>query len=660
MFPVPRYLGTDHIAALSAHEKDALERLHRLARKRSIERRSRDKKDGASGLVSVQVSARKRSDGASCKTNRSSSEETGWDIVRAACTSVSDSSVSRANRANSNEEKEEEVEEEEGEEEEEVEKEEEEEEKEEEEEEEGGEEVGGKEEIGDDSDSSVDHSVEEPFAVLGHDKVQPRGRDQVGVAAVPKWMEHPVPVSEDFAGQSMPLDKFPLPNTIIKNLHKMGVKSFFPVQCAVVPRILECSSGLLLRPASGVRPRDMCVSAPTGSGKTLAYVVPIVTVLSQFSDHALRCVVVVPSQDLVEQVGGVFEQVGAGTGLRAFRASGKWPLMRERAHLVDSNYCGRSCIDVLLTTPGRLVDHLGLGLPLPLLRYLVVDEVDRLIDQSFQEWLDRILAAVGPGTSQVGVGPGTSQVGGGPSQMGVVDEPSTLLRRMLEPLVGISLFFSGAGLPSHTPSSSVASAPRAGQETAEGLLGSEVPLQKLLFSATLTQNPEKLALLRLYRPLLFSSLGATSDMSPTRRTWHSLPTSLQEFGIVTVSQDKPLMVLHLLVNVKLQGMLCFARSRQSVHRLCRLIQHFGGVACGEFSSDCTPGQRQESLMAFESGQLDVLVCSDAMARGMDLGRVSVQGRGLMRWRDVWEGVGEGSLSFTEKHCLKSPTCTTSW
>ena len=658
MFPVPRYLGTDQVAALSAHEKDALERLHRLARKRSIERRSRDKKDGASGLVSAQVSAHKRSDGASCRTNRSSSEEIGGDIAFATYTSVSDGSVSHVDQANSSEEKKEEEEEvveeevEEEDEEKEVEEEEEEENEEVGGEEVGGEEVeeeeekeveeeeeeeeGGEEEIGDGSAGSVDQSVEEPFGVLGHDKVQPRGRGHVGVAAVPKWMEQPVPVSEDFAGQSMPLDQFPLPNTIIENLHKMGVKSFFPVQCVVVPRILECSSGLLLRPASGVRPRDMCVSSPTGSGKTLAYVVPIVTVLSQFSDHALRCVVVVPSQDLVEQVGGVFEQVGTGTGLRVFRASGKRPLMRERGHLVDSAHCGRSCIDVLLTTPGHLVDYLGLGLPLPLLRYLVVDEVDRLIDQSFQEWLDRILAAVGPGnsqlgvgpgTSQMGVGPGTSQVGVGPSQMGVVDGPSTLLRRMLEPLVGTSLFFSGAGLPSHRPSSSVARAPRAGQETAEGLLGSEVPLQKLLFSATLTQSPEKLALLRLYRPLLFSSLGATSDMSPSRGTWHSLPASLQEFGIVTLSQDKPLMVLHLLVNVKLQGMLCFARSRQSVHRLCRLIQHFGGVACGEFSSDCTPGQRQESLTAFESGQLDVLVCSDAMARGMDLGRVSVQGGG---------------------------------
>ena len=613
LFRVTRYdLGTDYDAAFSTREKDALERLHCLARKRAVERGNKNKAHGTAGGESLQVSAAsKRSKGAAGKVAGSISEDIGRAIAH------------NSSETGKMEKEEEEEEEEKGEEE-----------GEEEEEEEGEEGEDGS------NDGSVDFAVSELFAVLGRDRLQPKGRGCVGVAAVPKWMEHPVPVSEDFAGQSMPLDQFPLPYTIMENLHKMGVRTFFPVQCAVVPHVLGCSAGLLLRPASGVRPRDLCVASPTGSGKTLAYVVPIVTILSRFCDHALRCIVVAPSQDLVEQVGGVFDQVGAGTGLRVFKASGKWPLRREREQLVESLCYGWGCVDVLVTTPGRLVDHLGLGLPLPLLRYLVVDEVDRLIDQSFQEWLDRVLAAVGPtqvgvlpGPAQLGVGLGPSQVGvgPGPAQVGarlavtVVDEPSTLLRSMLQPLVGTSLYFGGNVLQPSGLVSSVGHAAGSGQETADSLLGDEVPLQKLLFSATLTQSPEKLALLKLYRPLLFLSSGATSDLSPTTVTWHSLPASLQEFGMVSSSQDKPLMVLHLLVNLKLRGMLCFARSRESVHRLCRLIKHFGGVACGEFSSNRTRGQRQECLEAFEAGRLDVLVCSDAMARGMDLGKVSARG-----------------------------------
>ena len=610
LFRVPRYLGTDHGNASSAHEKEALKRLHRMARKRAIERRSKDTEDGTARRESGQAPECKRSERAGCRVDRSNGTDIGGVNEHSTHILVSEDSVSQANASNSSEG---DRGEEEGEEEEEEEKEEEEEEEKEE---------GEEEEKEGANYVAVEHTADEPFAVLGRDQVQPRGQGRVGVAAVPKWMEHPVPVSEDFV-DSMPLDQFPLPNSIMKNLHKMGVRTFFPVQCAVVPHVLECSSSLLLRPISGVRPRDLCVSSPTGSGKTLAYVVPIVTILSRFSDHALRCVVVVPSQCLVEQVGLVFDQVGEGTGLRVCKASGKRSLRREREQLVDSSNCGRGCIDVLITTPGRLVDHLSLDLPLPLLRYLVVDEVDRLMDQSFQEWLDRVLATVGAGPA-----------------MAVVDEPSTLLRRMLQPLESSSVYFGAAVLPSSGLSSSVGHAAGSRQETTDSLLGSEVPLQKLLFSATLTQSPEKLAVLRLYRPLLFSSSGAASDLAPPTGSWHSLPASLQEFAIVSSSQDKPLMVLHLLVNLKVHGMLCFARSRESVHRLCRLIQHFGGVACGEFSSDRTPGQRQECLVAFEAGRLDVLVCSDAMARGMDLGKVSVP----------WEGAVRGGGGVGGLHC----------
>ena len=585
LFHVPRYLGSERSTASSSRDEDALEHLHRLARKRASDRRSKDASGDSTERKSGQCHANKLAT-AECKVVRANGKSSGQPSEGELPSVVLKDSTGGVDTSTCTEDGREVGEEGSGEEREEV--------------------SGGVGEV----------SADEAFAVLGRDTAQLKGRGRVGVSAVPKWMEHPVLVSEDFAAQSMPLEQFPLPDCIVQNLHKMGVTTLFPVQCAVAPHILESSTGLLLRPTSGVRPRDVCVSSPTGSGKTLAYVIPITTVLARFSDHALRCVVVVPSQDLVDQVGVVFDQIGAGTGLKVSKVSGKWSLEKNREQFVDSSHCGRGCVDVLVTTPGCLVDLLSLRLTLSFLRYLVVDEVDRLIDQSFQEWLDRVLAAVGVGPAVVGVGPAVVRVG----------EQNTLLREMLQPLERSSLYFSPAVLQSNGTPSSVGHPTGPGgvvQDTADSLLGSDVPLQKLLFSATLTQNPEKLALLRLYRPLLFSSLGVSSDLAPPSGAWHSLPASLQEFAVVSSSQDKPLMVLHLLVNLKLHGVLCFARSLESVHRLSRLIQHFGGVACGEFSSARTPGQRQECLRAFEAGRLDILVCSDALARGMDLGKVSV-------------------------------------
>lgn len=64
--------------------------------------------------------------------------------------------------------------------------------------------------------------------------------------------------------------------------------------------------------------------------------------------------------------------------------------------------------------------------------------------------------------------------------------------------------------------------------------------------------------------------------------------------------------------------LCFTNSRENSHRLFLLVQAFGGVTVAEFSSRYGPGQRKSILKQFEQGKIQLLISTDAMARGIDV------------------------------------------
>ena len=135
------------------------------------------------------------------------------------------------------------------------------------------------------------------------------------------------------------------------------------------------------------RPHDVCVSAPTGSGKTLAFVLPIVQALKGRIVPKVRALVVLPVQvptlslklhifwygkgkkflhtsrwfqDLAAQVYKVFLQYTEGTQLRVKLVSGQKGFKQEQLELVKPDTCGgyHSMVDILVATPGRIVDHI--------------------------------------------------------------------------------------------------------------------------------------------------------------------------------------------------------------------------------------------------------------------------------------------------------------
>jgi len=159
----------------------------------------------------------------------------------------------------------------------------------------------------------------------------------------------------------------------------MEISKLFPVQVALWQETV----------GPGNFERDLCVNSPTGSGKTLAYALPIVQKLLPASAFkCLRALVVVPTRDLALQVKQVFDAIALPLGLRVGLAVGQSSVADEISSLVYlpgeeegpeflSPFWFQSKVDILVATPGRLVDHVHLsrGFTLKHLRYLVSSEI---------------------------------------------------------------------------------------------------------------------------------------------------------------------------------------------------------------------------------------------------------------------------------------------
>lgn len=392
---------------------------------------------------------------------------------------------------------------------------------------------------------------------------------------LPAWLAEPSCVGKNVTEDLVPIEDIPeVHPDLQKRLRARGISSYFPVQAAVIPAVLESAANGFLVGRGGYRPSDLCVSAPTGSGKTLAFVIPVVQALLPRVVCQVRALVVLPTKELAQQVSKVFNIYTDATPLHVALVTGQKSLAREQESLVQKTADGFRCrADIVVATPGRLVDHIDQtpGFSLQQLRFLVIDEADRMTDSMHQSWLPRVVAAAFPRDGSKG-------------------PPALLQRRQLEAV------------------------------TAASTCWPQMPLQKLLFSATLTQNPEKLQQLGLYQPRLFSTGLAHRDASedvdsggkytfPVGLTHHYVPCSLRA---------KPLVVLHLILDMNFSRVLCFTNSRENSHRLFLLAQAFGGVTVAEFSSRLGPSQRRTVLKQFEQGKIQLLISTDATARGIDV------------------------------------------
>ncbi|KAL2036465.1 hypothetical protein N7G274_010833 [Stereocaulon virgatum] len=352
------------------------------------------------------------------------------------------------------------------------------------------------------------------------------------VSALPEWLRSATHVS---SASTVPFNSLSINEKTATSLQEAGYEIAFAIQAAILPMLL---------PGPEHYHGDICISAATGSGKTLAYALPIVESLRDKPVTKLRGLIVVPTRELISQVKETFDLCNGGSGLKIGTAVGSKTLRDEQAMLVEEgqrydpeayraekkkeidedeelmdwdfekrfgpkdeiellyNHVVEytSKVDILICTPGKLVEHVEYttGFTLEHVQWLVIDEADRLLDESFQQWIDVLL----PGLEYL---PPLD-----PIQQRIADAFHTLRRR---------------------------------------------EVQKIILSATMTRDISKLTALKLRRPKLvvLEGMSQHKPKDGNELPWAEsterveLPTTLEEFGVkVSKSNEKPLYLIQLL------------------------------------------------------------------------------------------------------------------
>jgi len=313
---------------------------------------------------------------------------------------------------------------------------------------------------------------------------------------------------------------FHLSRPILKAINALGWRYPTPIQAQSIPVAMQGA--------------DICASAVTGSGKTAAFLLPILERLVHKDNlySATRALIVCPTRELAIQCHSIVEKFSEWTQVRGCLVVGGLSNKLQESAL-------RTRPDIVVATPGRLIDHLRNASTFTLedIEVLVLDEADRLLDLGFKAEIEEIVRYC-------------------PKQR-----------------------------------------------------------QTMLFSATMTEKVEELAIVSLNQPVRVSvdaklqvAVGLTQEfirMRPNREKY-------REATLLALCARS-------LVN---GGVLVFLRSKKMAHR-AKIIFGLSGLKAGELHGNLTQLQRLESLEKFRDGEYDYLMCTDLAARGLDILGINV-------------------------------------
>jgi ATP-dependent RNA helicase RhlE len=162
--------------------------------------------------------------------------------------------------------------------------------------------------------------------------------------------------------------------TLLRGVQELGFTRPTPIQSEAIPHALQG--------------KDLLACAATGSGKTAAFLLPILHQLVELPRGSTRALVLAPTRELALQILDDLNGLARYTGLRAAAVHGGVGMRPQEDAF-------RRGADVIIATPGRLLDHFQYGYAaLSGLEYLVLDEADRMLDMGFLPDIRRVLAHV--------------------------------------------------------------------------------------------------------------------------------------------------------------------------------------------------------------------------------------------------------------------------
>ena len=174
-------------------------------------------------------------------------------------------------------------------------------------------------------------------------------------------------------GTILSFESLNLHPTIIRALEESGYTAPTPIQAQAIPVVTEG--------------HDLMASAQTGTGKTAAFMLPALNLLAtphELKSRGPRILVLVPTRELATQVNEAARKYGKFIRARTVSIVGGMPYPLQNKLLSQP-------LDILVATPGRLLDHMERGrIDLSRLQMLILDEADRMLDMGFLPDVERI------------------------------------------------------------------------------------------------------------------------------------------------------------------------------------------------------------------------------------------------------------------------------
>ncbi|RZJ07728.1 MAG: DEAD/DEAH box helicase [Rubrivivax sp.] len=174
-------------------------------------------------------------------------------------------------------------------------------------------------------------------------------------------------------------DTLPLDPKLLRAVADSGYLTMTPIQAKAIPIVLDG--------------RDVMGAAQTGTGKTAAFSIPLLQRMLKHENpscsparHPVRALVLAPTRELADQVAENVKKYAKHTNLRSVVVFGGIDMKPQTAAL-------KAGVEVLIATPGRLLDHIeAKNCVLNQVEYVVLDEADRMLDIGFLPDLQRILS----------------------------------------------------------------------------------------------------------------------------------------------------------------------------------------------------------------------------------------------------------------------------
>lgn len=176
----------------------------------------------------------------------------------------------------------------------------------------------------------------------------------------------------------MTFSDFNFYGSLFEGLDSMGFKTPTPIQAETIPIIQQ--------------QHDLIACAQTGTGKTAAYLLPVMDAICRLDDRPpISALILAPTRELAMQIDQQVEGLAYFTGITSIAVYGGG----DGIGYEQQRRALREGVDIVIATPGRLIAHMSSGtVRLGEIKFLVLDEADRMLDMGFKDDINRIVRQV--------------------------------------------------------------------------------------------------------------------------------------------------------------------------------------------------------------------------------------------------------------------------